>query len=93
MQLTDQRRCRMHLFLVAENLLTAKLSMTSRNVAFIQFLLMKLLTVPIKSLLMSLVIRYVDNQFCIQERFMKFISCDTGITGAALKDKILYLNL
>ena len=38
---------------------------------------------------MPLVIRYVDGNGDIQERFMKYITCDTGTTGDALKTKIL----
>ena len=48
--------------------------------------------------LMPLVIRYVDQTCEIQERCLKYISCDTGTKGEAMKDKILtcltsYLNL
>ena len=39
--------------------------------------------------LMPLVIRYVNHKGEIQKRFLKYISCDTGMTGEALKDKIL----
>ena len=38
---------------------------------------------------MPLVIRYLDPQNEIQERFVKFISCDKGTSGEALKDKII----
>ncbi|XP_065069046.1 52 kDa repressor of the inhibitor of the protein kinase-like isoform X1 [Rhopilema esculentum] len=38
---------------------------------------------------MPLVIRYVDRDNNIQERFLKFIHCDQGVTGKALTDKIL----
>ena len=38
---------------------------------------------------MPLVIRYVDGNGDIQERFLRFIECDTGVTGKALSDKIL----
>ena len=41
---------------------------------------------------MPLVSRYVDPEGNIQERFMKFIHCDTGMTGEALKDKILFTS-
>ena len=39
--------------------------------------------------LMPLVLRYVDRKGEIQERFLRYITCDTGTTGEALKDKIL----
>ena len=38
---------------------------------------------------MPLVLRYVGKDGKIQERFLKFIHCDTGLSGAALKDKIV----
>ena len=38
---------------------------------------------------MPLVLRYVDRNREIQERFVKFIHCDSGISGNALKDKVL----
>ena len=34
-------------------------------------------------------LRYVDKANEIQERFVDFILCDTGVTGRALADKIL----
>ena len=37
---------------------------------------------------MPLVIRYVSNEKMIQEKFIKFILCDTGLTGSALSAKI-----
>ena len=37
---------------------------------------------------MPLVFRYVDKNLEIQERFVKFIHCDSGITDQALQDKI-----
>ena len=39
--------------------------------------------------LMPLVLRYVDKNGEINERFMKYIPCDTGTTGEALTQKIL----
>ena len=39
---------------------------------------------------MPLVLRYVDPQGQIQERFIKFIHCDAGISGEALKDKVIH---
>ena len=38
---------------------------------------------------MPLVLRYVDRNWEIQERFVTFIHCDSGISGKALKDKLL----
>ena len=38
---------------------------------------------------MPIILRYVDKEGEIQERFLKFIHCDTGLTGNALKDKII----
>ena len=38
---------------------------------------------------MPLVIRYVDGSNIIQERFIKFIHCNEGVSGEALKDKII----
>ena len=38
---------------------------------------------------MPLVLRYVDKNGEINERFMKYIPCDTGTTGEALTQKIL----
>ena len=35
------------------------------------------------------VLRYVDEDNEIQERFVDFILCDTGVTGRVLADKIL----
>ena len=40
---------------------------------------------------MPVIIRFVDKCGEIQERFIKFIHCDTGMTGNALKDKIVDL--
>ena len=40
---------------------------------------------------MPVIIRFVDKCGEIQERFIKFIHCDTGLTGNALKDKIVDL--
>ena len=37
---------------------------------------------------MPLVFRYVDKNLEIQERFVKFIHCDSGIIDQALQDKI-----
>ena len=37
---------------------------------------------------MPLVIRYVNNERMTQEKFIKFILCDTGLTGSALSAKI-----
>jgi hypothetical protein len=36
---------------------------------------------------LPLVIRYVDEANCIQERFVDFILCDTGVTGSALAQR------
>ena len=38
---------------------------------------------------MPFVIRYVDKDCNIQERFLTYILCDTGITGLALQKKIV----
>ena len=38
---------------------------------------------------LPLVIRYSDRENNIQERFLKFINCDQGVTGKALTDRIL----
>ena len=38
---------------------------------------------------LPLVLRYVDKANEIQERFVDFILCDTGLSGRALADKIL----
>ena len=38
---------------------------------------------------LPLVLRYVDEANKIQERFVDFILCDTGVTGRALAEKIL----
>ena len=38
---------------------------------------------------MPLVIRFVDGSNIIQERFIKFIHCNEGVSGEALKDKII----
>ena len=38
---------------------------------------------------MPLVVRYVDRNREIQERFVTFIHCDSGISGKALKDKLI----
>ena len=38
---------------------------------------------------MPLVIRYVDGSNIIQERFIKFIHCNEGVSGEALKEKII----
>ena len=38
---------------------------------------------------MPLVIRYVDCSNIIQVRFIKFIHCNEGVSGEALKDKII----
>eukprot|EP00112_Aurelia_sp_Birch-Aquarium-sp1_P019610 Seg4882.1 transcript_id=Seg4882.1/GoldUCD/mRNA.D3Y31 product="52 kDa repressor of the inhibitor of the protein kinase" protein_id=Seg4882.1/GoldUCD/D3Y31 len=37
---------------------------------------------------MPLVLRYVDKEGEIQERFIKFIHCDKGVSGMALQEKI-----
>ena len=37
---------------------------------------------------MPLVIRYAHRENNIQERFLKFIHCDQGVTGKALTDRI-----
>ena len=37
-----------------------------------------------------LVIRYVDRNNTIKERFIRFILCDSGLTGKALPDKIVH---
>ena len=42
---------------------------------------------------MPKILRYVDRGGEIQDRFIKFINCDTGLTGNALKDKIISLIL
>ncbi len=39
---------------------------------------------------MPLVLRYIDQHCEIQERFIKFIHCNTGISGQALKEKVLH---
>ena len=39
---------------------------------------------------MPLILRYVSKSGEIQERFLKFIHCDSGLSGEALKDKIIY---
>ena len=40
---------------------------------------------------MPFVIRYVDRNNTIEkERFIRFILCDSGLTGKALSDKIVY---
>ena len=38
---------------------------------------------------MPLILRYINRNGEIQERFLKFIKCDNGISGDALKDKII----
>ena len=39
---------------------------------------------------MPLVLRYVNPQGHIQERFMKVIHCDSGVSAAALKEKVVH---
>ncbi len=39
---------------------------------------------------MPLVLRYIDQHCEIQERFIKFIHLNTGISGQALKEKVLH---
>ena len=38
---------------------------------------------------LPLVLRYVDDSHIIQEKFVEFVLCDTGVTGSALAAKIL----
>ena len=38
---------------------------------------------------MPLVIRFIDERNEVREEFITFILCDKGLTGAALKDKII----
>ena len=39
---------------------------------------------------MPLIIRFVDQKGEIQERFIKFIHCDTGLSGKALMEKVVH---
>ena len=38
---------------------------------------------------MPLILLYIDSDNEIQERFMKYIHCNTGLSGEALSKKIL----
>ena len=38
---------------------------------------------------MPIVLRYVDSDSTIKERFLEFVHCNTGTTSQALYDKIL----
>ena len=38
---------------------------------------------------LAIVVRYVDTNSEAKEKFLKFLECDQGVTGADIKDKIL----